>query len=427
MSLSIPSGSLALLIAAAVAAAILSGWMLVGSYGMNGLPGCGTGSGCGAVTKSRWSRLGPIHVAGPGCAMYAVILIAGILLLHQFATKVTGILNGAIVTCSLLGLGSVVWFVLLQAFVIRRFCMYCMLTHVCGLVIASSVLSHVESWSEPDVRLALAIALVGMIVLIAGQIVLEPKTYAVIGEPPPEALVPEPTIPVSANKIPVITCEGWRPSNRKVTLFAGRARLNLDDRPLMGKHDAEHVIGLLLDFACEECHQLHRMLYRALDHYGSKLAVVPILVPLSKSCNPAINCPKQERPQACQYARLSLAVWNANPSRYEEWDRFMVANKEVQPFGMALAKAKELADISSFRLHEADPILDKQIETNIKIYEAAGKPLMPCIFLSKGALIGRIPSEDALFELLEKHLFSPAQSVAARVIAVQKAREPGYA
>ena len=84
------------------------------------LAGCG--SACDGVLSSRWSQVAGVPVPWFGIATY---LLAGI----AWHARKPGLLAACLV---LLG-GTVLWFVGLQAFVLHRFCGWCVAAHVIAL------------------------------------------------------------------------------------------------------------------------------------------------------------------------------------------------------------------------------------------------------------------------------------------------------
>src|SRR5205823_8786335 len=48
-------------------------YLLLRSLSPAALPGCGDRGGCDAVLSSRWAKIGPVPVAGPGAALYLLL------------------------------------------------------------------------------------------------------------------------------------------------------------------------------------------------------------------------------------------------------------------------------------------------------------------------------------------------------------------
>lgn len=78
--------------------------------------------------------------------------------------------------------------------------------------------------------------------------------------------------------------------------------------------------------------------------------------------------------------------WIADSAKYDAWDRFMAESEESQPFGLALIKARELVDLSRFKINESDVVLDGRIAEGIGLYQAAGMPAVPSLVLPGGVL-----------------------------------------
>jgi uncharacterized membrane protein YbhN (UPF0104 family) len=85
--------------------------MFIGSFGMKGLPGCGAGSGCDELNRGRWSKWGPIPVAGFGFATYSILFSAALLLQVRLPAESRHLVAEVFLTALLIAFGSVVWFV----------------------------------------------------------------------------------------------------------------------------------------------------------------------------------------------------------------------------------------------------------------------------------------------------------------------------
>jgi uncharacterized membrane protein/protein-disulfide isomerase len=414
--------SSALAIGFSGAAMTLSAWLLLKSSGTNSLPGCEAGSGCDAVTRSRWARLGPLPVAGIGMLVYT-LLFSSLLAsrLNPSSTLNSQILVHALSITALLAVGGAVWFMAVQLILLRRFCFYCTLTHILASVAAVCALTIVL---EAGMALA-ADWILGfgtLVAFVAGQIVLTPRTYAIAaasgkgvsaepieekaaGTPPP---MPLPEIHPLGNSTQLPQVE------RSIRLYGGRVTLSLAKWPLLGSPEAPEVLAVLMDFTCKECHHLHRLLYQAIAHYGGRLAVVVAPVPIHRDCNPAVTCHKSEQVYSCALARLAWAVWLSDPQKYLDWDHFMAESDEPQPFGLALAKAKELCDISRFKIREDDEMLNTHIAKGVKVASVIGKIKVPALVLDGGVLHGHVKDVAALRKLIEprfKALKASANSV----------------
>ena len=122
---------------ALVLSAILSWHYLEGGS----MAGCGGGSPCEQVLNSRWSMIaGIMPVSGLAVGVYLALLIASLFIgqatetpIRRLAWSVMLILAGSVA-------GSAIWFTILQKWIIGDFCLYCMTTHITGLLLAVLVI-----------------------------------------------------------------------------------------------------------------------------------------------------------------------------------------------------------------------------------------------------------------------------------------------
>src|SRR3984957_20050048 len=133
-------------------------WMLRQSSGMRGLPGCGAGSGCDAVTRSRWARWCGVPVAGPAALLYLVLLAGFSYLSFSPPGQFRDMVRTALFPAAPLLAAAAAWFIGLQAIGIRRFCFYCLVRQVLGSAIARG----------------------GVVALVLGQVLVEPRMYRVV-------------------------------------------------------------------------------------------------------------------------------------------------------------------------------------------------------------------------------------------------------
>lgn len=88
------------------------------------IPVCNIISGCGQVLFSKYSKIGPVPLALFGVAYYSVIIFGALLFLDLKITKILRLLS----VYTLVGILASAYFVYLQAFVIKAFCQYCLIS-----------------------------------------------------------------------------------------------------------------------------------------------------------------------------------------------------------------------------------------------------------------------------------------------------------
>jgi protein-disulfide isomerase len=306
-------------------------------------------------------------------------------------------------------IGAAVWFTLLQAAVIRRWCVYCLLTHALAAT-AAVLLLHAIGWRES--LSAVVFAAAGLGCLILGQAALKPRLHKIT------SLDASPGKNEVATSVQPLTLTGSAPAaviaptttdvhdrkHREVVLAAGRVKFDVADFPLLGSPDATHVLAVFLDFTCLECHRFHRLVRMAVEKHPERLAVAIIPIPLHEGCNPTVKCHRQEQASACNYARLAWRLWMDNPAAYSVWDDFLSEPAESQPYGLALLRAKDLAPLISFKTNESDAEADGMIATGIRMFQASTNSKVPALLLEQGILNGRVPDLKTLLTLMEPHL-----------------------
>jgi hypothetical protein len=246
-----------------------------------------------------------------------------------------------------------------------------------------------------------------MALLIGGQIVLPSRRYSVtvVPEPLPKIVAIETLEPVVSIPGPIVLHTIASPTAaRRLRFLRGNVEVDTDAFPIIGSLDPSEVVAFLFDYTCAECHHLHRLLLQTVEQSAGGLSVVMIPIPIHRSCNPAVECDQPEYKISCAYTRLGWAVWSAGADVYAQWLDFLAAEEDPKPFGLALIKAKELADIGRYEFKEPNPALDTKIAMAVEIYRHARAPKLPTLLLPVGMLRGHVPDLDVLQQLLRKHV-----------------------
>lgn len=369
------------------AAAIMSAWIT--SRTRSYLPGCGVGSGCDVVTRSRWSRwMGRVPVTALALTDYLLICVGSIVLL---ATRSEAFLRLPLLLVCLMAGGGAIWFALLQWIVIRRFCIYCTCLHVLSLAICGLAIYLVYPLSHTEFTLSATSSACAVGVLILGQFIVTPKTFAVSEQPVHAIPTAAPTQLVSPSP---------RAFDRSISVLEGKANLAVGEWPMIGAADAPNVLICLFDFTCSTCRQTHELLIRAVDHFDGRLAVMLLPVPMDPCCNRSLTQRHATHAYACQFARLALTVWQSDNSRYAEFDRSVFAGDEVPPIGFARAKAQELLGDPDIDPSRPDRRTDDLIFRAIDVYTTAGTESIPTLLFPHAKVSGQLPSVEKLIEIV---------------------------
>ncbi len=309
----------------AIGGLLLSGWLLFqkATGNITYLVGCGAGSGCANVLGSRWSQWFFIPVTAFSFLLYAALIFL------TFRPRRTPLL--AVGTCLA---GAALWFGIVQAFILKSFCPWCLAAHGIGLACAILVFRR-ERISAGPFKPGLLAGLAALAVLVAGQLLGPvPDTHAeseVVLAPEPEAAGPagKETGPVHS-----------RGPGRKVT-FLGNKEYNLSTLPHLGPADAPNVLVKYYDYSCDSCRDLHEDLEALMAKHPGKFCIILLPCPINRSCNPHVPQHLENHAYACELARLALACWRTDPASFPAVNHALFARPVLSP-QQALEKVKPL-------------------------------------------------------------------------------------
>jgi hypothetical protein len=296
---------------------------------------------------------------------------------------------------------SAAWFVILQLVVLRRFCLVCTATHVCGSIAALSFLTALrppirQPQTAPKTQpvfgllgpAALAMGLVG--ILVAHQRLFPQPTHKVVA-------LETSVEPVSAGS-----------QQRTLKLPNYGMELNLKEVPLHGSSDAQLVVVNLFDYTCYACRLLHAQLREAQPSFTNQLAVVSLPVALDKSCNSLMKEFYPAHSNSCQTARIGLAVWRADPSKFQQFDDWMLITPTSRSLEETQQKATELVGEQALAKAMADVWVEAQFKRNLNLFASncvrAGTLSLPQLLVGTNLTVGAFKDTNTLFKLIEDGL-----------------------
>ncbi len=237
-----------------LAAGMVSGWLAYQT--LTAELGCQAGGDCSAVTTSLWAQVLGVPIALVGGMLYLALLL--LLWCRPLQNARVGQLAA---TACLLILGSALWFMALQAVIIRSFCPYCCLIH--GLAGTAAVLILwtllTRSLQVGSMTLPLVASATGLVSLVALQFFVPPPTQTRVlstdqhhhGTAAPPAL-----FSLSSDGAPLFGGMSRNPSATSPPDFA------CIDLPASSTAPPSSpvALGLLYDWSCEYCLHLHQLL-----------------------------------------------------------------------------------------------------------------------------------------------------------------------
>ena len=353
------------------------------------LPGCGPVSPCAEVMASGWSSWLGLPVAGPAMIVYVLVLTGVVWIGPTASARVRRLGWFSLIAVAVLLFHVAGWFLGLQWKVLGVWCKYCLLVHLCGVLIAVLVFWRAPIGSRRNAKSGLgsiryrtacgaaSLGLAATVVLVAVQIWSRAPQYRILGY--------------------------------------GDVAIRFELYPIIGSHRARQIVLSFFDYTCPHCRWLHGFLDQARRRYGQALSIAVAPVPLDASCNQHFSKTEPMHRDACELARISMAVWRADSNRFEVFDRWLFELDKPRSPAAARWFAAELVGAEDLAQAMEDPwidsFIDSQIELNRLIGQAAlvdGRAVgqvLPKLVVSRNHLIAGRPSDAAdLFGVLEKHL-----------------------
>jgi uncharacterized membrane protein/protein-disulfide isomerase len=384
----------------------LCGAGYLASVALKGGPvaGCGPGSGCDRVLSSHWAYWLGVPVSLPAIAVYLSLLAATVTVSRQRSSGMQLASLHLIITLSLLVLASALWFLLVQRLAIHAWCKFCLATHVSAgwaacLLLAAALKRGPKGHSAGSVAvsrrrvgLSVGAAIVGLAILVAGQMAVKKRLYAV-----------------------TYFSRQSEGTSTQVLLHDGRFRLDPKELPVMGSSTATNFIVSFFDYTCSHCRALHPLLKAAEEKYAGRLGIITLPVPLDADCNPLILFTAPANQNACEYAKLGLAVWHARPEAFREFDDWLFDSPEIPALGEARTHAAMLVGQEALDSALTNAWVNRQLQTDIALYQAnareVGDGLLPQLVIGDVVTHGAIETQDQLTQLIETHMFtSPAHA-----------------
>ncbi len=368
----------------------ISAYLLSHALTHEQIGGCGPGSACDRVLGSHWAYLGPIPVSALALFVYVSLFLTTFQLTPnsrpQFRSnpwRIAIALSAAILFAAL-------WFVGLQVVHIGVLCKFCVGAHLAGSAAAVACLqaawtsglqhpSKIEGSTKPALR-GVRVSAALLAFLVGG---LATGTTALLQYQFPHRL-------------------------NIVRVHRGSFKLNLSELPRLGSASATRVFVSLFDYTCPDCQTMHKHLEKALEHYGDELGIVTLPVPLDSKCNPLVRRTQPKHQEACEYAKLGMAVQRVSSKAFTDYDAWFFSQPVTPPLTECVAKATSLTGIDALKKAQSDPWVDQTIQTAVSLYEwngnITGVYRMPQLVIGDRVNVGPVASSEELYRLLEDHL-----------------------
>lgn len=238
------SHSTALLLTLAAALLVIDTHLVLRSWGHHALGTCG--QSCDAVTRSAYAHLFgiPLGMAAIGAHIaLAVIGLFGVPRRPSLALLLTGLV-----------LGAAVYFIGVQAFILKTWCLWCNAAHALGLTLALLVSVRVGALRASQFLMPSLVAL-AVAAGVVGALAVVPRNTE------------EARASFSVTRLVAL-------SQGRVQLHDGLFQLDVQDLPHAGNAAAASQIVALTDYSCPHCQRVHRVLEDLLEQSPGQLGVV---------------------------------------------------------------------------------------------------------------------------------------------------------
>ena len=386
----------------------LSAYLLWLSVSAGRAAGCGPDSGfdCDSVLASEWSKWLGVPVSLGAVVIYAAMLLATGWIKPTSVPRRQRRAWSVLLLAAVAAAGAALWFIYLQKYRLdNSICLYCMAAHLCSIVIAVMVLVRVPIagrgaakddshalGTSPAVGLC-GLALVGLAVLIGGQLASDPEETEYATTLPPDSSQPNNGAGTPGNPTP---------KHRLVKLYKNKVKVDTYDMPIQGSPDAKFIMLEIFDYTCSHCRRLHMLLQPLQNRYGDQVAVVLAPMPLDSDCNRLMKHTPRAHIYGCELARIGLAVWRADRTAFYRFHHWAFEPQKSRRPTEAKAYAADLVGREKLESALKDPWIDKQINMNVMIWKAAGKPPIPRLITRTHVML--IKYRDQLYDFLEAGL-----------------------
>ncbi|WP_407652701.1 vitamin K epoxide reductase family protein [Aporhodopirellula aestuarii] len=422
----------------AIATSIYLAWS---ALTLSPVAGCSGGSvfDCHHVLHSRWSKVLGVPVSVPAIATHACVI--GLLLVRPSSVRWQRLRWSGIGLASLAAGGAAIWFIGLQIFALGHLCPYCLVAHVAGLVLAGVFL-----WSHPVkasvLRWIAGGASAALAVLITLQVNSEPpQTFETIehGAAPTiesdsglseeateeEFFAPPPSVSLQhqmdetlaswnipdlsrltlalANPATLVYGDvgASQAESAKTVQILGGVKLSTKDWPLIGSPDAEIVFVEMFDYTCPHCQRTHASLKAAKEHFGDRLAVIVLPVPLDGKCNPTVQSTHASHAESCELAKLAVAVWMSDREKFAEFHNYLFESKPN--YSQAVSHAASLVGKSKLDGILQGSVPGEYVKRHVQLYQKAGAGTIPKLLFSRTTTVGAVESPQTMIQLINQN------------------------
>lgn len=191
---------------------------------------------------------------------------------------------------------------------------------------------------------------------------------------------------------------------RLIPVAALRTNINMRQWPVLGNPDARYVVVEMFDYTCPHCRNMNRSMQGAFKHFKKDLAVVTLPVPLNSLCNDAVPVTGPRQVEACEIARIAIAVWRVKPEKFHYFNDWLFQPESGWTAAEARRHASEVVGEKPLVEELSRPQAAAYITKLVEIYKRAGAGTVPKLLFPKSTLVGEISSVEQLCRTIEREI-----------------------
>jgi protein-disulfide isomerase len=135
---------------------------------------------------------------------------------------------------------------------------------------------------------------------------------------------------------------------------------------------------------------------------GEDFAVVALPVPLNTECNRLVQTTNPANKDACQIARIAIAVWLADPEQFHQFHDWIMNGASAPSADEVREEAAKRVGSEQLQAQLDKQTADQYLAKNIELYQRAGAGTVPKILVGPTSIVGEINSADKLAEVVQR-------------------------
>jgi protein-disulfide isomerase len=123
---------------------------------------------------------------------------------------------------------------------------------------------------------------------------------------------------------------------------------------------------------------------------------------MNRNCNPTVNNNDPQHVEACELARLSVALWRVDPAQFPEFHNWLFDGQMAPTVSNAKIHAYELVDKQKLDAELADRVAGQYVAQQVKLYQTIGAGTVPKLLFPGTTITGKVESADSLIQIIRQ-------------------------